>query len=105
MPRPRKYESRAQQQAAYRSRVQNAHNALVQSKGLPSLPAISGMPGYPRWKRIRGQAMNLLVLEADEMETYYEERSEAWQESERGEEFLVRIERLQDMISQLEELE
>ena len=38
----------------------------------------------------------------DEMQDYYEDRSETWQESEKGEDFTEKMEEIQELRDQLE---
>ena len=68
MPRLRKYESRAEQQAAYRQRRILAEQAALSQKNLPPLPAISSMPGHARWKAMLLLAHQLLSGTATEMQ-------------------------------------
>jgi hypothetical protein len=87
MPTPGKHRSLAEKQKAYRTRQAAERNRLLLAKGLPPLPAISSMPGVPRWKAMREAALALLCAMLAEMESYRDERSEDWQEGERGEAF------------------
>jgi hypothetical protein len=86
MPQERKYASSANRQAAYRRRCQQARRIELLSKGLPPLPAIPTMPGWPRWNTSLRLAQDLIERTQVEMEQYFDDRSETWQESERGEE-------------------
>jgi len=86
MPQPRKYATRAEQQAAYRHRRALSEKELLARKGLPPLPAIPTMPGAARWNAMIVQAHLLLSEAIVEMNGYREDRSEQWQESERGDE-------------------
>jgi hypothetical protein len=83
MPTPRKYPTNAARQAAYRTRLMAGR-----SDKTPSPPL---HPGYRRWARLLRQAEALLTSIVDEMEAYCAERSEAWQNSERGEELLEQL--------------
>jgi hypothetical protein len=51
------------------------------------------------------QARMLLSEAAQEMQTYHEDRSETWQQSERAQELLARMEQLEELIGQLEGME
>jgi hypothetical protein len=104
MPQVRKYATRAEQQVAYRKRCEQARKAELARKGLPSLPAIATLPGWPRWNASLKAAQELLTCTLDEMQDYYSDRSEAWQESERGEEHQERIASLETVIDSLGEL-
>jgi hypothetical protein len=105
MPQPRKYATRAEQQAAYRQRRTRAEQDLLATKGLPPLPAIPTLPGAVRWRAMLSQAQQLLGQAASEMQSYYDARSEAWQEGVRAEELLNKLERLEEIVAQLQECE
>ena len=79
------------------------YQELLAKKGLPPLPAIPTLPGHPRWSAMLSQARSLLCAAAAEMQSYQDERSQAWQESPQAEEFLARQECLEEIIAQLEE--
>ena len=104
MPQPRKYVNRAAQQAAYRERQANAQAVLLTSKGLPLLPAIANIPGHARWNAMLLIAQTLLTDAAEEMQEYHDDRSEQWQESEKAEELLARLEALHDIADQLQQI-
>ena len=96
MPTPRKFESGAQRQAAYRAR----HKAGGEPQGVA---CAVGSP-YRRWLAMRKQALILLELVVSEMETYHTQRSEPWQDSQRGEAFVVIMESLADAAEALKEI-
>jgi len=77
MPQPRKYASAAHKQAAYRQRCAQGE----QSKVIPQIA------GYRRWNAMRMQALFFLEQVTSEMECYYNQRSDSWQDSERAEAF------------------
>lgn len=103
MPQPRKYESRAQQQAAYRNRCAAALNAQRQAKGLPALPPIPAMPGTARRRAAVSVARDLLTGVCDEMQSYADDRSEGWQESESAGEFTDRLTGIEEVRDALDE--
>ena len=105
MPRPRQYESRADQQAAYRKRRTCSEQELLAHKGLPPLPAVPTMPGNARWSAAIKQAHLLLSQAAQEMQTYHDERSQEWQESSKAEELLARLECLEESLAQLPDMD
>jgi hypothetical protein len=105
MPQPRKYASRAAQQAAYRKRQAREREALLASKGLPLLPAISTIPGHARWNAMLVYAQTLLTDAADEMQEYHDDRSEEWQETDKAETILERIELFQEAAEQIQQLQ
>ena len=104
MPQPRKYASRAAQQAAYRKRQTIEREVLLASKGLPRLPAISTIPGHARWNAMIVQAQTLLTDAADEMQEYHDDRSEEWQDSDKAEAMLERIELFQEAAEHIEHM-
>jgi hypothetical protein len=105
MPQPRRYETRAEQQAAYRQRKAASDRALLAQKGLPPLPAVPSIPGHVRWKAMIDQAHMLLSVAAIEMQSYHDERTEQWQDSVRAEELLAKVEHLQETMAQLQGIE
>lgn len=104
MPQKRKHQSNSARQAAYRARVESARQAELAEGGLPPLPRLPSLPGSARWKAAMGRAVKLLNLVHDEMAGYYEERSEVWQESDRGTAHQERVEILEELLTTLEEL-
>ena len=102
MPQARKYATRAEQQVAYRQRCEKARKAEMAAKGLPSLPAIATLPGWPRWNL--NAAHELLACTLEEMQDYFNDRSEVWQESERGEEHQEKIASLEAVIDGISDL-
>ena len=85
MPQPKKHASAAKRQAAFRARREQARQAQLSAKGLPSLPVIPSIPGWPRWNATFRMAHSLIDGAVSEMQDYFDERLETWQESERGE--------------------
>lgn len=104
MPQPRKHANAASRQAAYRARQDAVRRDQLRQKGLPGLPALPQMPGTLRWKAAIQMALTLLERTADEMRDYYDERSEAWQESERGDEHQERIDGLDSLIGEFDNI-
>jgi hypothetical protein len=103
MPTPRKYANHAERQAAYRRR--QAEAAPVLTAGDPSSPGSKRRtPSPARWEALIRQARRLVEAAAEEMEEYYEQRSERWQESEPGEALLERLQSVQEAKSALEEV-
>jgi hypothetical protein len=97
MPIPRQYANDADRQRAYRQRQAQARQDELAAKGLPALPAVATMPGKARWTAMLDQATTLLQTLHDEMENYHSDRSEEWQESERGQEFSSNVEAISDL--------
>jgi len=74
-------------------------------KGLPPLPAIATMPGCTRWNASLSAAQALIERTVEEMQDYFDERSEEWQEGERGGEHKERIDAIQTALDALTEVE
>jgi len=104
MPQPRKYVSRAAQQAEYRKRQAAERRRLLESKGLPVLPAISTIPGHARWNAMILYAQTLLTDAADEMQEYHDDRSEEWQDSDKAEAMLERVELIQEAAERIQQI-
>lgn len=105
MPQPRKYATRAQQQAAYRQRCAATQSKVLAQKGLPLLPAIPSMPGTARWNAMVEHACQLLSDAIEEMKDYHYYRTERWQASFTGEEFLEKVEHLKRIRARLEDID
>ena len=105
MPQPCIYKSRAEQQAAYRMRRANSDRQLLAQKGLPALPSIPTMPGNARWSAMITQAHLLLSEAVLEMQSYHDDRSEQWQDSDKAADLLARVEQLEETVAQLQGIE
>jgi len=105
MPAQKKYATAAQRQAAYRRRCAAQREVELASKGMPALPRVPSMPGHKRWDAMRTQALCLVEQIASEMETYHDERSEEWQDSQRGDSFTELIESVEEIADALRELQ
>jgi hypothetical protein len=103
MPIPRKYKTDAQRQAAYRKRTAAAAVALANAKGLPTPAVIPSMPSSARWKAMAANASSLLQSVCQEMTAYADDRSEAWQESERTETIAEQIAAVESAIDGLDQ--
>jgi hypothetical protein len=101
MPTPRRYASHAQRQAAYRKRQADAHKEKV-TAGIPPLPGVPTIPGWPRWNAMTQRILLLLISMKEEMQDYYDQRSEAWQESERGEAMTQRLQAVEEAVTAVE---
>jgi hypothetical protein len=104
MPQPRQYASSAARQAAYRARCEKARRETLLSQGLPAFPAVATLPGWARWNASLAAAQALLAQVSQEMQDYYDARSETWQESERGEAFTERQEAIEALSGELQTL-
>jgi hypothetical protein len=95
MPTPKRYASAKERQAAYRLRCKARVGAA---------PVEPSAPGRRRWEMMRRQALGLIEMVAQEMETYHDQRSEQWQGSERGEAFTETLESLADTVAALRDI-
>jgi hypothetical protein len=102
MPQKRKYENNGARQAAYRRRQAAARLQERADPRLPSLPAISSIPARVRWNAVIRRCADLLALIRDESASYYDDRSEAWQEGERGEAHTEQVEALTEIVDGLQ---
>lgn len=102
MPQPRLHASQAARQAAYRQRQAEARRKELEVRGLPPLPAIATLPGNVRWRQATSEAACLLMCVATEMQVYFNERSDEWQESERGETHQERTDAIEEIAGALE---
>lgn len=104
MPQPKLHINHAARQAAYRGRQQAAYAAALQQKGLPKLPAIPALPGTLRWRKALDSAALILEQTTSEMQDYYDERSETWQESERAEALLELKDQIEACLNTVREI-
>lgn len=106
MPRPRQTPdhilTRAEIQRAYRARQKQAREQEQKQKGLPASRPIPTMPDTPRWTALLDAARAQIETAKEEMQAYFDERSEEWQEGERGEAMQERIEQLETALESLE---
>ncbi len=99
MAQRRIHADNAKRQAEYRKRLAKAASART----LPGLAGLPTAPGMARWGKAVARAAAALEHIHDEMQTYYETRTERWQESDRGEAFQERMESLEDKIANLDD--
>ncbi len=84
MSQLRQYSDAAAKQRAYRARQTQARRAEQEAKGLPPTPPLPTLPSRARWQALLDGARLFLETAHDEMQAYYEDRSEAWQQGERA---------------------
>jgi hypothetical protein len=63
---------------------------------------VTTIPGEKRWQGMKEQAETLLRSMRDEMQGYFDDRSEAWQESEKAEAFQERIDAIDGLLDQID---
>lgn len=97
MPRTRKYQTNGERQAAYRRRCAQATDAQL-------MTSVSGVPGRGRWKAMVKAASTLLDCAASEMQDYFDQHSEAWQDSQAGETLAEMLEPVQEALASLEDI-
>lgn len=100
MPTPKQHADNAARQAAYRARLQKIIPRPEPEAKPRTLPS---KPGKVRWRALQVQAQAALETLRDELQEHFEERSEAWQEGERGEEWQARIDALESALEALAE--
>jgi hypothetical protein len=103
MPQPKQHGSAAQKQAAYRNRLRQREQAVQSAKGLTPLPAIGAIPGTRRWKQVLEVAEQAVRDVQGQMQTYYEDRSEQWQEADKGDTFIERMNAVEQLVDQIAE--
>jgi hypothetical protein len=91
-------------QQRFRKRQQDVRRREQCEKGLPPMPKITAMPGSARWKATIEAAEALLSQAAEEMDDYWNERSETWQEGYVAEEHRQRKKRLTKMAETLSDM-
>lgn len=107
MPQPKKHETNALRQVAYRKRrfaLARSQPVAGQGPRQARLLRVPAKPGARRWEALLHQAQAVVEATADEMQDYYDERSEKWQEDERGEAFMERLEAVQEITAALDQL-
>jgi hypothetical protein len=92
MPQPAKHKNAAARQAAYRARREQALRDQAKERGLPALPPLPTLPGTARWNAALALAYRLVEEVGEQMQTYFDDRSPSWQESERARDFMDRLE-------------
>jgi hypothetical protein len=84
MPQQRQHPDHAARQRAYRARQAQARRDQLQAKGLPPTSPIATLPSRARWRALLAQARLFLETARDELQAYYDERSDTWQEGDRA---------------------
>ena len=105
MPTRRQHNTTADRQRAYRARQQQARVVEQEAKGLPIAPSVPTMPSVARWNALLQSARVQVETAQTEMQEYFDERSEQWQEGEKGEAMQTRIEALEAVLEALAEAE
>jgi len=101
MSQPRQYADNAAKQRAYRARQADARRREQGAKGLPLAPPLPTLPSRARWQALLARATCSLETCRDEMQAYYDARSERWQDGERAAALLEQIESLEQALEAL----
>ena len=101
MPQPRHHADNAAKQRAYRARQAAARRSEQAAKGLPPAPPLPTLPSQARWLALLARARHDLETTRDEMQAYYDARSETWQQGERATALLEQIESLEQALEAL----
>jgi len=104
MPQPRQYPDPAAKQPAYRARQEQARRDELQAKGLPPASPIPTLPSRTRWRALLEQARRSLETAHDEMQTYHDDRSDAWPQGDRAAALLEHLDALAQLLDDLEAL-
>ena len=102
MPHPRHYPDAAAKQRAYRERQALARRAELAAKGLPPLPPLPTLPSRARWQALLAQAQLALETARDEMQAYYDARSETWLQGERATTMQEQLDALEQVLDALD---
>ena len=105
MPTPRKYANHAQRQRAYLPRQKAAQLAAIAAKNRPAGAAIATMPSTARWRALVAQTQTILEALQTEMEDYRDDRSEEWQEGEKGDAFQQAIEQVAEALESVQAID
>jgi hypothetical protein len=101
LPQPGRPADHAAKQRAYRARQAQTRTAEQQTKGRPPAPPLPPIPARARWQALLTHARLARETVQLEMQTYGEERSETWQERERGMALAQDLEQLGTVLDEL----
>jgi len=102
MAQTKVYVSPAARQKAWRTRQAARMQELAQTRILPAVSSIETLPSRNRWTAQIQNAANALTAARDEMQAYFDSRSEAWQEGENAERMQETLDTLEELITQIE---
>jgi len=94
--------SNAERQKAFRERLRQRLAAVDTPAPLPDKPKLSAMPANKRWAALLDQAKVILTIRRDEMQEYFDDRSETWQEGEKGAAFQERLDAMESVLDELD---
>jgi hypothetical protein len=105
MPQQRQYPDNAAKQRAYRARQAQAHGAKQEASSLPPAASLPTLPSRARWQVLLTQARLCLETARDEMQGYYDDRSEVWQQGERAATLQDQLDSLGQALEELDALQ
>lgn len=97
--------SNAERQKAFRERLRQRLAAVDTPATLPDKPIIGAMPANKRWAAMLDQAKAILTTRRDEMQEYFDDRTETWQEGDKGAAFQERLDAMESVLDELDGLE
>lgn len=104
MSQQRHYPDNAAKQRAYRVRQAQARCTEQAAKGLPSAPSLPTLPSRARWQALLAHGRLFLETARDEMQAYYDDRSEAWQQGGRAAALQDQLDSLGQALDELDAL-
>jgi hypothetical protein len=105
MPTPRKYANNAERQTAYRARRPlPSHSQSKSQKSTTGDSHVSPRLSYRRWDAMIEQSLSLIRTVKEEMQLYYDQRTDRWQESERGGKHAETMETIEEIVYLMQDL-
>lgn len=101
MTRKRQYQSNGERQAAYRRRCAQTTDVEIIAQTTVTIPSL---PGRRKWKAMIKAASVLLDCAATEMQDYFDQHSEAWQDSQAGESLAEMLESVQEVLATMDDI-
>lgn len=92
--------SPAEKQRRYRERLK------ARAAGeMPAAPILANVPPVKRWQAMQAQASEIIARLRDEMQAYFDERSDTWRESDRADAMQERLDALEEAQGALDGIE
>jgi len=102
MAQTKVYADPAARQAAFRKRQAARMQELSQTRIIPAASVIESLPSRQRWSSLIQSSANALTAARDEMQQYFDSRSEVWQEGDNAERMQENLDALDELINQIE---
>jgi len=93
----------AARQKAYRDRRREI-NRFRADVGFGPVPPVRTAPNFKRWRQLSETITAAAQAIADELTSYYDERSEGWRDSSRGYHLAAQLELVESIRDQADEL-